>query len=157
MSRRSEYWASCRRGGSAWGRGAVVLTALVYGFEDLFQRLLIQLDVVAGDRWRGGWRRQADRAARAGGRLRCDPRSAARPGAGRAVAQPADCQSASLGDYTRLRNLWRCIGTVADHRRRSARWLSLSDPGLWAMVSMAALMGGTMRSPLKDEIKVVLE
>ena len=29
-----------------------------------------------------------------------------------------------------------------------AHWLSLSDPGLWAMVSMAAVMGGTMRVPL---------
>jgi CBS domain-containing protein len=29
-----------------------------------------------------------------------------------------------------------------------ARWLSLGDPGLWAMVGMAAMMGGTMRSPL---------
>ena len=28
------------------------------------------------------------------------------------------------------------------------RFISLGDPGLWAMISMAALMGGTMRSPL---------
>jgi len=28
------------------------------------------------------------------------------------------------------------------------RFITLGDPGLWAMISMAALMGGTMRSPL---------
>ena len=28
------------------------------------------------------------------------------------------------------------------------RWLSIGDPALWAMISMAAMMGGTMRSPL---------
>ncbi|HEX3253117.1 MAG TPA: chloride channel protein, partial [Pyrinomonadaceae bacterium] len=28
------------------------------------------------------------------------------------------------------------------------RFISIGDPGLWAMISMAAMMGGTMRSPL---------
>jgi H+/Cl- antiporter ClcA len=28
------------------------------------------------------------------------------------------------------------------------QWISIGDPGLWAMISMAAMMGGTMRSPL---------
>jgi chloride channel protein, CIC family len=28
-----------------------------------------------------------------------------------------------------------------------ARWIPVGDPGLWALVSMAALMGGTMRAP----------
>ncbi|MGH8092524.1 MAG: chloride channel protein [Chthoniobacterales bacterium] len=28
------------------------------------------------------------------------------------------------------------------------QWLSIGDPGLWAMVAMAGMMGGTMRSPL---------
>ena len=28
------------------------------------------------------------------------------------------------------------------------RWLPVGDPALWAMISMAAMMGGTMRSPL---------
>ena len=27
-------------------------------------------------------------------------------------------------------------------------WLPAGDPGLWAMVAMAGMMGGTMRSPL---------
>lgn len=29
-----------------------------------------------------------------------------------------------------------------------ARWIPVGDPGLWAIISMAAMMGGTMRSPL---------
>jgi chloride channel protein, CIC family len=29
-----------------------------------------------------------------------------------------------------------------------SRWIPVGDPGLWAMVSMTALMGGTMRSPI---------
>jgi chloride channel protein, CIC family len=29
-----------------------------------------------------------------------------------------------------------------------AHWIRLGDPALWAMISMAAIMGGTMRSPL---------
>jgi chloride channel protein, CIC family len=29
-----------------------------------------------------------------------------------------------------------------------ARWMPMGDAGMWAMISMAAMMGGTMRSPL---------
>ena len=29
-----------------------------------------------------------------------------------------------------------------------ARWIPIGDAGMWAMISMAAMMGGTMRSPL---------
>ena len=29
-----------------------------------------------------------------------------------------------------------------------ARWIPIGEPGVWAMISMAAMMGGTMRSPL---------
>ena len=32
------------------------------------------------------------------------------------------------------------------------RFISLGDPGLWALISMAAMMGGTMRSPLTSMI-----
>jgi H+/Cl- antiporter ClcA/CBS domain-containing protein len=32
------------------------------------------------------------------------------------------------------------------------RFITLGDPGLWAMISMAAMMGGTMRSPLTSMI-----
>ena len=30
----------------------------------------------------------------------------------------------------------------------AAGWIPVGDPGLWALVGMAAMMGGTMRSPL---------
>jgi chloride channel protein, CIC family len=30
----------------------------------------------------------------------------------------------------------------------AARWFPVGDPGLWALIGMAAMMGGTMRSPL---------
>jgi CIC family chloride channel protein len=33
-----------------------------------------------------------------------------------------------------------------------ARFITLGDPGMWAMISMAAMMGGTMRSPLTSMI-----
>ncbi|CAN5673659.1 hypothetical protein BH10CHL1_BH10CHL1_39150 [soil metagenome] len=36
-----------------------------------------------------------------------------------------------------------------------ALWIPIADPGLWAMVSMAALMGGAMRSPLTAMIFTV--
>ena len=36
-----------------------------------------------------------------------------------------------------------------------ARWMHAADPGLWAMVSMAAMMGGTMRSPLTAVVFLV--
>jgi len=32
------------------------------------------------------------------------------------------------------------------------RFISIGDPGLWALISMAAMMGGTMRSPLTSMI-----
>jgi CBS domain-containing protein len=34
------------------------------------------------------------------------------------------------------------LGALESH------WIRTGDPGLWAMISMAAIMGGTMRSPL---------
>jgi chloride channel protein, CIC family len=34
------------------------------------------------------------------------------------------------------------LGAIEGH------WIHIGDPGLWAMISMAAMMGGTMRSPL---------
>jgi CBS domain-containing protein len=30
----------------------------------------------------------------------------------------------------------------------AGRWIPVGDPGLWALIGMAAMMGGTMRSPL---------
>lgn len=35
------------------------------------------------------------------------------------------------------------------------RWLPVGDPGLWAMVGMAGIMGGTMRSPLTGMVFIL--
>lgn len=35
------------------------------------------------------------------------------------------------------------------------QWLPVGDPGLWAMVGMAAMMGGTMRSPLTGMVFIL--
>ena len=35
------------------------------------------------------------------------------------------------------------------------QWLSIGDPGLWAMVGMGAIMGGTMRSPLTGMVFIL--
>jgi chloride channel protein, CIC family len=35
------------------------------------------------------------------------------------------------------------------------QWMPVGDPGLWAMIAMAAMMGGTMRSPLTGMIFVL--
>ena len=40
------------------------------------------------------------------------------------------------------------IGVARVGRGVGWQWLPVGDPGLWAMIGMAAMMGGTMRSPL---------
>jgi chloride channel protein, CIC family len=138
--------------GIAAGLGAVVLTALVYGFEDLFQRLPIH--------WMW-WPAIGGVAVGVGGLI--DPRVL---GVGYGVIHDlllgqglgglllsllilkALVWAIALGSGTSggvlapLLIIGGALGAVEAH------WLSLSDPGLWAMVSMAAMMGGTMRSPL---------
>jgi len=138
--------------GIAAGLGAVVLTALVYGFEDLFQRLPIH--------WMW-WPAIGGLAVGIGGLI--DPRVL---GVGYGVIHDlvlgqglgglllsllivkALVWAIALGSGTSggvlapLLIIGGALGAV------EARWLSLGDPGLWAMVSMAAMMGGTMRSPL---------
>jgi H+/Cl- antiporter ClcA len=134
------------------GLGSVVLTALVYGCEDLFQRLPIH--------WMW-WPTIGGLAIGVGGLI--DPRVL---GVGYGVIHDlllgqglgglllgllivkALVWAIALGSGTSggvlapLLIMGGALGAV------EARWLSLSDPGLWAMVSMAAMMGGTMRSPL---------
>jgi H+/Cl- antiporter ClcA/CBS domain-containing protein len=138
--------------GIAAGLGAAILTALVYGFEDLFQRLPIH--------WMW-WPAVGGLAVGVGGLI--DPRVL---GVGYGVIHDlllgqglgglllsllivkALVWAIALGSGTSggvlapLLIIGGALGAV------EARWLSLSDPGLWAMVSMAAMMGGTMRSPL---------
>jgi H+/Cl- antiporter ClcA/CBS domain-containing protein len=134
------------------GLGAVVLTALVYGFEDLFQRLPIH--------WMW-WPAIGGLAVGIGGLI--DPRVLGvvygvihdlllGRGLGGLLLSllivKALVWAIALGSGTSggvlapLLIIGGALGAVEAH------WLSIGDPGLWAMVSMAAMMGGTMRSPL---------
>jgi H+/Cl- antiporter ClcA/predicted transcriptional regulator len=138
--------------GLAAGLGAVVLTMLVYAFEDLFLKLPFH--------WMW-WPAIGGLAVGVGGLI--DPRVL---GVGYGVIHDlllgqgpgtlllsllivkALVWAIALGSGTSggvlapLLIMGGALGAV------EARWLSLDDPGLWAMISMAAMMGGTMRSPL---------
>ena len=62
-------------------------------------------------------------------------------------------ESRDLGGRAGLRHLGRRTGAAFDHRRRPlgrrlAHLLPAAGPGFWALLGMAATMGGTMRSPL---------
>ncbi|MDE3091286.1 MAG: chloride channel protein [Chloroflexota bacterium] len=134
------------------GIASGILTTLVYGFEDLFQKLPLHWmwwpaigGLVVGF---GGW---------------IDPRVL---GVGydtiRALLQgqyigfavlgllvvKAIVWSFSLGSGTSggvlapLLIMGGALGAI------EAQWIPVGDAGLWAMISMAAMMGGTMRSPL---------
>jgi len=134
------------------GIASGILTTLVYGFEDLFQKLPLHWmwwpaigGLVVG---LGGW---------------IDPRVL---GVGydtiRVLLQgqyvgfavlgllivKAVVWSFSLGSGTSggvlapLLIMGGALGAI------EAQWIPNGDAGLWAMVSMAAMMGGTMRSPL---------
>ncbi len=138
--------------GIAAGIGSIVLTILVYSFEDLFQRLPFH--------WMW-WPAIGGLAVGIGGLI--DPRVL---GVGYGVIHDlllgqnlggvllsllivkALVWAIALGSGTSggvlapLLIIGGALGAI------EARWLSLGDPALWAMVSMAAMMGGTMRSPL---------
>ena len=138
--------------GIAAGIGSVVLTMLVYSFEDLFLRLPFH--------WMW-WPAIGGLAVGIGGLI--DPRVL---GVGYGVIHDlllgqnlgglllsllivkALVWAIALGSGTSggvlapLLIIGGALGAI------EARWLSLGDPALWAMVSMAAMMGGTMRSPL---------
>jgi H+/Cl- antiporter ClcA/CBS domain-containing protein len=138
--------------GIAAGLGAVVLTALVYGFEDLFQRLPIH--------WMW-WPAIGGLAVGVGGLI--DPRVL---GVGYGVIHSLLLGQAAGGLLLSLLIAKTLVWAIALGSGTSggvlaplliiggalgaaeARWLGLGDAGLWAMVSMAAMMGGTMRSPL---------
>ena len=142
-----------RASGLLAGFGSGLLTALVYGCEDLFQKLPIH--------WMW-WPAIGALVVGIGGLI--DPRVL---GVGydtihgllrgetdrRRVLGLLIGKGAGLGDRARLRHFRRRAGAAADHGRRAGRvgrrtGFRSGDAGLWAMVGMAAMMGGTMRSPL---------
>ena len=61
-------------------------------------------------------------------------------------------QGGDLGDGPRLRHLGRGVGAAPHHgrwpRRGAAPWLPAASGRLWPLLAMAAILGGTMRSPL---------
>ena len=138
--------------GVAAGLASGGLTALVYGFEDLFGKLPIH--------WMW-WPILGGLVVGVGGLL--DPRVLGVGYdtihdliTGRIVGLPAApllllkalVWSVALGSGTSggvlapLLIMGGALGALA------APWIPFGDPALWAMVSMAAMMGGTMRSPL---------
>ena len=98
--------------------------------------------------------RRPARAARARRRLRHDSRPArAATSSARSCSALLVVEGVDLGDRAGLGHLGRRARAAADHGRRARRRSRRSGftsamPALWAMISMAAMMGGTMRSPL---------
>jgi len=138
------------------GLGSVLLTLMVYGFEDLFQKLPLH--------WMW-WPTLGGMAVGLGGLI--EPRVL---GVGydtiydllrghnsgttllALLVLKVLVWSIALGSGTSggvlapLLIIGGALGTAEAH------WFHLHDPGLWAMISMAAMMGGTMRSPLTATI-----
>jgi H+/Cl- antiporter ClcA len=133
------------------GFGASLLTVMVYGFEDLFRKLPIHWMwwPAIGGLFVGiaGW--IDPRVLGVGydtihALLRGELVASALLGLliGKSLAW-----SISLGPGTSggvlapLLIMGGALGAIEAH------WIPMGDPGLWAVVSMAAVMGGTMRSP----------
>jgi len=134
------------------GLASGALTALVYGCEDLFSRLPIHWmwwpaigGVFVGI---GGW--LDPRVLGVGydtihALLRGELVGAVVIGLliGKAVVWSISLGSGTSGGVLApLLIIGGALGAI------EGKFISLGDPGLWAMISMAAMMGGTMRSPL---------
>ncbi len=137
--------------GLAAGGASAALTGMVYGFEDLFGRLRLHWMwwPALGGRAIGLGGLVAPRALGVGYDTISDllaGRLAAGPALGLMVVK-ALIWSLALGSGTSggvlapLLIMGGTLGAVGAHL------LGASDPGLWALVTMAATMGGTMRSP----------
>ena len=149
------WWGlfACVGVGIVAGLQSGLLTGLLYKAGRSVRPLADALDVVAGDRRPCGRARRFDRAARARRRLRHHRRSSRRSYrlvGGR--ARSCVVKSVDLDHRARLGHLRRRAGAAAHLRRlRSAGSKASCCPaitGLWALIGMAAMMGGTMRSPL---------
>ena len=134
------------------GLGSGLLTALVYGFEDLFMKLPIHWMwwPAIGGLFIGIGGLINPHALGVGydsihGLLRGDLLGAALISL---LLVKALIWSIALGSGTSggvlapLLIMGGALGAV------EANWIPFGDRGLWAMISMAAMMGGTMRSPL---------
>src|ERR1051326_7339756 len=134
------------------GLASGVLTALVYAFEDLFTKLPIH--------WMW-WPAIGGLFVGVGGYL--DPRvlgvgyetihallrgELIGPVVAGLLIGKALVWSISLGSGTSGGVLAPLLIMGGALGALEARWMPMGDAGLWAMISMAAMMGGTMRSPL---------
>ncbi|MCC7264929.1 MAG: chloride channel protein [Candidatus Latescibacteria bacterium] len=138
------------------GLGSGLLTTLVYAFEDLFQKLPIH--------W-AWWPAIGGLCIGIGGLI--DPRvlgvgydmihallngQLVGASALSLLVVKALVWSVALGSGTSggvlapLLIMGGALGAV------ESQWIPIGDAGLWSMISMAAMMGGTMRSPLTSII-----
>ena len=134
------------------GLGSAVLTALVYGAEDLFAKLPIHYmwwPVIGGAVIGIGGLLQP-RALGVGYDTIRDLLNGHMVGAfvlGLLVTK-AIIWSIALGSGTSGGVLAPLLIMGGALGALGARWIHVGDQALWAMISMAAMMGGTMRSPL---------
>jgi len=138
--------------GIAAGLGSAVLTALVYGAEDMFAKVPLHYmwwPVIGGAVIGLGGLLQP-RALGVGYDTIRDLLAGHLVGAfvlGLLIIK-AIIWSVALGSGTSggvlapLLIMGGALGAI------EARWIHAGNPALWAMISMAAMMGGTMRSPL---------
>jgi H+/Cl- antiporter ClcA/CBS domain-containing protein len=134
------------------GLGSGLLTTLVYGFEDLFQRLPIHWMwwPTLGGFFVGVGGLLDSRVLGVGyesihSLLRGEIVGSALIGLliGKALVWSIALGSGTSGGVLApLLIMGGALGAFEAH------WIPFGDTGLWAMVSMAAMMGGTMRSPL---------
>ena len=138
--------------GIAAGLGSGLLTTLVYAFEDFFQKLPIHWmwwpAIGALFVGIGGWldpRVLGVGYATIHALLRGELIGAALLGLliGKALVWSIALGSGTSGGVLApLLIMGGALGALA------SRWIPVGDTGLWAMVGMAAMVGGTMRSPL---------
>jgi CIC family chloride channel protein len=145
--------------GIVTGLASVLLTTMVYACEDFFQRLPIHWmwwpalgAVFVGI---GGW--LDPRVLGVGydtihALMRGELLGAALLGLliGKAVIWSIALGSGTSGGV--LAPLLIIGGALGAYM---GRWAPVGDPGLWAMIAMAAMMGGTMRSPLTGMVFVL--
>jgi CBS domain-containing protein len=109
------------------------------------------LDVVAGNRWAGHRIRRSGFSASAGRRLRHHRCTPARRRDYKSHSRSPAGQMVYLGGITGVGYIGRRPGAVADDGGAlgglEAMFLPHEGVGFWPLISMGAILGGTMRSP----------
>ena len=138
--------------GIAAGLASGLLTALVYGAEDLFQKLPIHWMwwPALGGLWVGigGWIDPRVLGVGFGSIRELLTGQVAAPAAASLVVVKALVWSVALGSGTSGGVLAPLLMMGAALGSLGSALLPHGDAGLWATIGMAAMMGGTMRSPL---------